>query len=202
MCIKSGLDDKVYVGQGGVFKNSGSSTATRKLNIWTNGVVTLDDGSFGMSGATYPLINYGGIVQGAGSVKGSFQNAGGTIRPGGTNGIGALSFEGTFRNSLDDESAPGTVEIALAGGAGGEYGRLVVSSTLTCAGTLDVVFLNGYVPAERKTFDIMNGNPIAGTFAAVNLPDVPGGIRITDDLYTTGEIEFIPPASGTAILIR
>jgi hypothetical protein len=127
---------------------------------------------------------------------------------GGANAVGTLTFNAGFANGFDGTypqdslttNETGLLEIEIAGAA--SFDRIVAIGTLTCTGTLDVAFIDGYLPAERTVFDILDGNPIAGTFATVNLPEISGASWITDDLYTTGEIEYIPPPSGTAVLIR
>ena len=68
-------------------------------------------------------------------------------------------------------------------------------------GTLNVTLINGFRPTEETSFDILDFVTVEGTFDAVNVPS-PVSWWVTNDLYVTGEIAYVPPPAGTTFLVR
>ena len=52
--------------------------------------------------------------------------------------------------------------------------------------TLQVLLINGFVPHAGDTFQILNWGSIAGSFATVQFPSVPGLSFSTQSLYSNG----------------
>ena len=71
-----------------------------------------------------------------------------------------------------------------------------MGGTATLGGTLDVVLLNGFVPAAGQVFDLLNIGTELGSFVTVKLPALPGGLEWQNNLYTDGTIAVIAPAGS------
>ncbi len=137
----------------------------------------------------------GGTIAGTGTFVGSFFNAGGTVKPGHSAGI--LTIQGDYSQSSD-----GTLDIELGGqDPGTGYGQLLITGNATLDGTLDVSFLNGFVPSIGETFDIVSAANLTGAFSSVQI-DGP----VTFDLnYTNGGLELqtlsVPEPATSALLL-
>jgi hypothetical protein len=93
----------------------------------------------------------GGHVGGNGRINGRLTNTGGQVSPG--IDVGTLTVEGNFQ-----QNAAGTLNIDLGGLAVGQYDRLAVVGGLNGAildGTLDVSYLNNFLPSVGNTFDVL-----------------------------------------------
>jgi hypothetical protein len=143
---------------------------------------------------TFAVIT-NGILQGNGRVENFplFSNIGGNIWPGGSNGIGRLTVKGT--NTL----VTGTLVIELAGSS--QFDQFYTSNgPLTAGGILRVSLINGFVPAHKNTFKILDFPSAKGAFASLDLP-LGASKWITDALYTTGEITF-QSSRGSLMMVR
>ncbi len=124
-----------------------------------------------------------GSVSGAGPFTGGgVVELDGDLKPG--NSPANVSFGG---NVVIGPTA-GT-DIELAGTTkGGQYDSLTVAGNVSLSGTLNVVLLNGFVPAAGQSFNIMSAaGGITGTFDAMNLPALAGGLSL-GVTYTTNAI--------------
>ncbi len=72
---------------------------------------------------------------------------------------------------------------------GTQYDHLDVGGSLTICGTLNVVLLDGFTPALGQSFDILDWGAVAGTFATLSLPTLPGLTWDTTQLYTAGVLK-------------
>jgi hypothetical protein len=87
--------------------------------------------------------------------------------PGGS-GIGKLSFNGSFT-----QTSTGHLHVNLGGTApGSTYDQLAVSGMANLGGTLDVHFVNGFLPPSASGFHILSSNGTTGAFQTVNIPSV------------------------------
>jgi hypothetical protein len=69
------------------------------------------------------------------------------------------------------------------------YDELILAGTMDLAGTLDVVLLGGYNPADGHAFDLFDFTGVTGAFDTLNLPALGGGLMWdTSQLYTTGTL--------------
>ena len=184
---------------GGTFKNLGGSAAVRYFTINSGAVVTLSTGTFALASSGNELY-FHGVVQGSGWITGYFQNGGGTVLPGGSNGVGTLSFNGQFYNGNTNGTSPGTIEIDLSGTSSNQIDLVSVNGLLTAKGTLTVRLINGFKPKDKDTFKILNFTSITGQFDTVNMPNADPH-WLTQNLYTTGEIQFRWP-QGTISMFR
>ncbi len=109
-------------------------------------------------------ITLSGNVSGAGSYSGDFVFSG-SFSPG--NSPAAVTFDG------DLTFAPSHVLTMEIGGTtpGTEYDTISVGGTFDLgSSTLNVVFINGFVPQPSDFFQFFNATSIGGSFAQVNLP--------------------------------
>ena len=128
--------------------------------VQSGGQTTLNGGSFSFA-QTAQLC--GGTLYGAGAITGSISNSA-TVSPGVSPGI--LTISGNYT-----EAANSHLEIELGGttpGAG--YDQLSVGGTATLAGTLDVSYYNGFVPAPGILFTAVVCNARSGVFSAITAP--------------------------------
>jgi len=89
-----------------------------------------------------------------------------------------------------------TLEIEIGGTTPcTQFDRYSVALSLTLNGpTLNVLLINGFVPAAGQRFDILDWGTLTGTFGRVNLPPLPAGLTWnTAALYTTGELAVVGP---------
>lgn len=188
------LAGKLYIGQGGHAKTWGTAPAS----YFSGGEVTLDGGTLSWKGVA-GIYSELSVLQGDGVVTSTFSNISGLIRPGGTDGAGAIKNVGNVYNYQNENK--GTIAVELGGTAAGTYDRLVVIGTLYAGGTLDVSVIDGFKPAYKDSFDILDFTGAAnGTFATVNLPGTAADWDLSQ-LYTTGVIRYIRPA-GTVLMVK
>ncbi len=153
------------------------------------------------------VTNQGEIRTSAGSFTVFF----GSVSGAGTfTGLGTVNFEGDLKpgNSPADVQFAGnvalgsnaTLQIEFAGiDQGSAYDHISVTGQLSLGGTLDVSLINGFNPQPGNSFDILDFNPgsLSGTFSAINLPALTGGLTWnTSQLYTDGVLSVA--AAGLA----
>jgi len=103
----------------------------------------------------------GGTLGGTGQINVPVTIDGGTVAPGIS--IGQLSVGSSFT-----QNAGGTLEIELGGTTPGtEYDRLAVSGAAALGGTLQISYLNGFVPKAGQQFAILTCGSRTGGFASV-----------------------------------
>jgi hypothetical protein len=149
-----------------------------------------------------------GVIQGNGRLEfNTIFNRGGTFRPGGLNRAGRLTIAGMLTNAVPET---GVIEIELGGATEAEYDRLELvtvagqtwaTGTLYAGGALTVSFIEAYQPLVPTTFKIIDAVSIVGAFDSINLPDL-SGEWLTANLYSSGEITYIPPPPGSILLVR
>ena len=90
-----------------------------------------------------------------------------------------------------------TLTMELAGtNAGAQYDQLNIGDTATFGGTLDVVLIDGFVPAAGRVFHLINAGARLGSFATISLPDLPGGLEWQNSLAADGTITVIAPGGS------
>jgi hypothetical protein len=95
-----------------------------------------------------------GLLTGSGTIQANVINAA-TVEPGDT--FGTLAVQGNYT-----QTATGVLLIQI--GAANAYGQLAVTGSSTLAGTLQVSFVNGYVPAVGIDFQILTFADSVGSF--------------------------------------
>jgi len=120
----------------------------------------------------------------------------GKVAPG--NSPGCVTDQG---NVIFDSGA--SLEIEIGGTTPcTQFDQYAVALTLTLNGpTLNVLLVNGFVPAAGQRFRVLSWGTLVGTFGQANLPALPAGLAWdTTALYTTGELvvngPVVPPTDG------
>jgi hypothetical protein len=175
----------LVVGSGRAFSTSGTFTNTGTLNV---------TGSFAAGGGLTNL----GTLAGAGAITGSLTSSG-TLSPGNSPGLltvtGNLTLLSTSQLVME---LGGTVE-------GVTYDSIDVTGVITLAGALNVVFVNGFLPVSGASFNLIDASSFSGSFSAVSLPTLPGGLTWnTTALATAGLISVgasaIPEPATYAVI--
>ena len=116
-------------------------------------------------------IVYFGAISGSGPFTGpgthTFE---GNLLPG--NSAGVMSFEG------DVVFGPFSTLTMEIGGTtqGTEFDFLDVAGDIALSGTLDLQFVDSFLPTAGDTFEIIAAASVIDTFDTVNLPALPGGL--------------------------
>jgi hypothetical protein len=177
--LVNGGGSRTTVNPGGVINlNAGGST-----QIDLNGALLVNNGTI-TGGAVN--VYYGSLAKGTGMYGVVNVFDGGIYAPGNSPGISTAAAV-TFDNAPFTTGGP-ALQIEIAGTtAGTQYDRLNVTGQLSLAGTLQVALTDGFSPAAGNSFDILNWSTLSGTFAALQLPALGGGLSwTTSALYTTG----------------
>ena len=122
-----------------------------------------------VTGTGRVLANPGGIIDGIGHIRTTKVLNGGVIAPGLSPGI--LSIDGDY-----EQADTGALVIVVAGLAPDQFSVLEVTGTVTLGGTLEVRFLDGFLPKTGDVFPFLGaGGAITGTFHAVHVAGVAPG---------------------------
>lgn len=141
---------------------------------------------------TTPLINNGHIIGNSAAQR--------ITLPGYVKGVGTFDnviFTGTFAPGLSPTSlVAGSVALSntstllmeLGGTSPGSgYDQILSSGTLALDGVLQLALINGFTPAAGQSFNLFDWSSASGTFDALNLPPLTGGLSWNmSQLYTTG----------------
>jgi hypothetical protein len=178
-----GGGSRTTINSGGSIILSGGTT------IELNGGLLVNNGT--ITGTTD--VNYGSLAKGTGVYGVVNVGQGGVFTPGNSPGIltaAAVHFDNTVVSG-----AP-TLEIELAGTTpGAEYDQLHVTGQLSLGGILQVFLIDGFTPASGQSFDVLDWSSLTGTFDAIQLPSLTGGLQWnTSQLYTTGILSVAAPS--------
>jgi len=132
---------------------------------------------------------------------------------GGTTGIGGTVYiEGDLRPGHSPAAVSFEGDLVLGSGAhlvaelagttpAAQYDQVSVGGLASLDGTLDVVLLGGFTPVYGESFDIFNFANLDGSFDAVNLPALDGGLAWdASGLYNTGSIQVMPEPATLALV--
>jgi hypothetical protein len=161
-----------------------AATSTAALNL-SGGELIVKSLNLGPGGS----FNFTGGVLAAATVGFDLVNNGGTLAPSAptrmTQVLGDLAL-----NS-------GSIEIDLASATA--FDKVSVAGVATLGGELDVVLLDGFVPASTDVFEILTGNSLVGTFAdAATSLDV--GAGTFDVTYTAASVLLSNFTSAAPVL--
>jgi hypothetical protein len=167
------------VNAGTLRKSVGTATSSVGINCTNFGLVQVNtgtlrfDGSFiqksgqtVFNGGNYLFLNpaqlLGGTLEGSGAITGSVSNNA-VVSPGASPGL--ISMTGNY-----SEGPSAHLAIELGGTTPGSgYDQLSVGGTATLRGSLDVSFVNGFVPAPGNVFTALVCNARSGVFT-LNVP--------------------------------
>jgi hypothetical protein len=140
---------------------TGYSNVTFWDDLTNNGTVKVSEGS---TAVCFGKISGEGVFSGKG-----MHLVEGDLSPG--NSPGELTFGGDV--VLGPSSA---TLIELAGTAEGQYDQLLIAGNLQLGGQLQVDLLDGFAPEAGDLFDILDFATQSGSFAAMDLPVLGGGL--------------------------
>ena len=194
------------VGNGQVIQEGPGATTLSGISTYT-GSTSVEEGTLHVVGAiaSSPVtIKLGARLSGNGLVGPLTLESGGTLAPGVTlvapGGSTAVLTIGT------GSILNGTLALEIGGVTrGAQYDAFTVADTgvLTLGGTLNVTFINSFLPAPGDTFQLFAAPSLSGSFAQVNLPPLPGGSTWdTSQLGSTGTLAVAAvPEPGSAMLL-
>jgi hypothetical protein len=170
-------------------------TASATAPATASGNASATPGLKGLAGATRRAdgaLVISGTLSGQGTVTGSGTRViTGKVAPG--QSPGCVSDQG---NVVFEGGA--TLEIEIGGVTPcTQFDQYTVALKLRLNGpTLNVLLINGFVPAAGQRFDVLNWGTLSGSFSSVNLPPLPAGLQWdTSLLNTTGELVVNGPGS-------
>ena len=169
------LVSQMYCGYGG-FPVAVSNLAGGVFNIQTDGAITVN-------GCSYWNISNAGLLRKTGSCGTNVWSGGVNFNNSGTLDVqsGTLSFTSGFA-----QTAAGTLQLEVGGlSPGSGFGQLVVNGQATLAGVLNVTLINGFTPALSNTFPVLTCTSRSGSFASINLPALPNGLRLNSQYGST-----------------
>ncbi|MCA9278164.1 MAG: hypothetical protein H6815_05155 [Phycisphaeraceae bacterium] len=134
-----------------------------RLNANPASGVPLDRARLAANAGTGHSLGKNSLLSGNGYLQGSIVHHG-LISPGdGTGGIG--EFQMTAAQTFSSEM---NLDIELGGAATGEFDRLVGNGVLDLNGTLNVSYVNSYVPAGNERIKVIDNPTVNNEFATVN----------------------------------
>jgi T5SS/PEP-CTERM-associated repeat protein len=159
--------------------------SSQSLNIGVYGAGTLDVANGGLVAATGERHHPGTITIGT---HGAVNASGGTLQGNVVNDgiLDPVNVTTIIGNYL--QGSGGTTILDAAGGSIGNYGQLDITGNAILNGTLDIDFIDGFVPANGETFDFINVGG-TGNFSGLNI--VVNGIGGTyTDSFINGQWDF------------
>lgn len=191
------------IGPGQIIKAGSGTTTLGGINIYT-GTTTVTEGTLHITGsasASSFSVATGARLSGNGATGPVTLDAGASLTPGTSPSLSQGSAGLVTVGSGSDFG--GTITLELGGlTRGSEYDAINVSggSSLTLGGTLNVTFINSFMPTVGDTFQLFNAANFSGSFAQLNLP-IAAGEWDTSQLYTTGTIAVAVPEPATLSLL-
>jgi hypothetical protein len=114
------------------------------------------------------VVGFLGRLDGNGTLTANVTN-GGAVLPG--NSPGTLTIDGSFTQTVD-----GVLSIELASAT--SFDKLLVNGNIDLGGLLEVNLLEGYMPAEGATFDVLDWTGMkSGMFDMLALPALGGSLK-------------------------
>lgn len=174
--------------------SGGSWTVGSTVSVGTanSGAGSLTVTSGGLVAANQVVVNPTGTltVQG-GTIDGNVVNAGGTITPGDATGI--MTVNGDYLQTA------GTLLMEIDGTAPTLYDQLLVSGTAEFdAGTIEILFGNGFSPANGDGFRLILANAgLTDLGVNIDVEGLPNGFQFTD-AFTANGFEFTITQQSTA----
>jgi hypothetical protein len=178
--------------------------------VYSNGILRLSSGTF--SNAT--TLGVVGKLEGSGTIVKGVETGnwpgGGTVRPGGSNGVGRLNIGNTFQQ-ISSSYGAGRLELEIGGTAPGTgYDVLNVTNGITIAkGPIVISALPAFkIPGGISTFDVMTGSSISTSGATLTLPPNVNGIKWSAALANIAggrkalRVTVDGPPMGSLVLIQ
>jgi autotransporter-associated beta strand protein len=172
-------DDGAYGGTGGSLTKIGTGTLTVSGNNIFTGPTTVDAGRLSVDGTIMSsvTVNNGGTLAGSGATGSLTLNNGGTAAPDDSQ---TLHINGNYV-----QNAGGVLKIEVAGADSNASGHLDITGSATVDGTLEVRFVNGFLPASGQVIEVLHaGGVLAGSFAQIIFPDLRAGFQFQAEVVS------------------
>ena len=174
------------INHGRNFTTVGSLSNSGRLRVGQGSILTING-----------TLTNTGIINGKGRIITTGVMNAGSVAPGDSPGL--LTISGNYT-----QTSTGTLDIEVGGTTPGDgYDVLSVSGTATLGGTLNITFVNGFVPSPSDTFDFFDfaATPL-GQFSQVNVPPLPPGMQWDVQSLATGGPTTVPePAAAIASML-
>ena len=175
------------VGFTGISKVGAESLTLGGVNTYA-GNTNVNEGSLLVNGSHFGGGDYNinsAMLGGNGAIFSTINLNSGTIAPGDGSTTGSLSATGAV---FDDQSKL-TIEIASIN----DFDQLFLNGSMSVesGATLELVLLNGFVPAVGDQFNIINFASSTGEFDTSSAPSLPQGQWDFSQLSTQGIISIV-----------
>jgi hypothetical protein len=98
---------------------------------------------------------------------------------------GVINIGGNFSQAIN-----GVTSVAIGGTAPGQFGQIVISGAAMLSHTLNISFVNGFVPSSGQSFKIMTYGSHAGIFDVVHFLGLPTGLTVSVQ-YNAGDVTLV-----------
>ncbi|HEV2839723.1 MAG TPA: hypothetical protein VGW39_00215 [Chthoniobacterales bacterium] len=163
---------------GGITK-IGTGTLTLSGDTSSLNSVMIDAGKIEVTGSTgrYVEVNEGGTLTGSGTTGNLYVHRLGLVAPGQQR---TLHIDGSY-----EQDAGGVLKIEVAGTGSSASDHLEITSVARLNGTLEVRFVNGFLPTDGDVFNIFTEGVVGGTgdFARIIFPDLRAGFQFQPEFF-------------------
>jgi len=121
------------------------------------------------AGMTADVVDSEGLLGGSGWIAATVRN-GGVVAPGSP--LGTLDVLGEYAQRSFSGNA-GTLRIAVAGQGPDGHARLAVTGAAELDGTLEIEFVDGFLPELGQEFEVVAAAAITSPFMDIDAPDLP-----------------------------
>ena len=177
---------------GSLVKIGGGTLTLSGANTYT-GATTVNEGTLSVNGSITSdvTINQGGTLGGSGTIGSVTVENGGILGPG--DSLGVLTINGSYA-----QKAGGVLKIEVAGADPGASDHLEIAGSATIDGTLEVRFLNGFLPVTGQVFKLFHvPGAFAGSFGQIIFPDLRTGFQFKAE-FVNGSYQITALNDGVA----
>jgi autotransporter-associated beta strand protein len=165
---------------GGSLTKIGTGTLTLSGATTYMGLTIINAGKLAVDGSIMSAVtvNNGGTLAGSGTTGSVTVSSGGIVAPGDSQ---TLHVSGNYA-----QNAGGLLKIDVAGADPTASGHLTITGSATLDGTLEVRFVNGFLPASGQVFKLFNvAGAFAGSFAQIIFPDLRAGFQFNAEFVAS-----------------
>jgi uncharacterized repeat protein (TIGR01451 family) len=171
VAVEGGSVSASYASTANLTIAAGANNAGTILLQPFNGSYTGGPGSTLTMAPGFALVNTGTIQLNPGGDPNSLI-VGSLINQGTVNiGVVALTIQGNYT-----QGPGGTLDLAIGGTPTADFGRMMVSGSVTLDGTLNESLIDGFAPAVNDSFTIISYASALGSFATFNGVALPNGL--------------------------